>query len=750
MRLFYKKHLAFLCFLLICGALMGTFAPMIVKKVFIAILAFSLISFLIISIVKKSFNFFNNFVLPIVFAVFGLLYFTLFSENINAKIERFTSEVPTEIEATILNCSYYSNYLTSFDIRTHKIGEKNVNFKMHFVADRALDAVVGEKIRARVVLSDFENDGSFDEKHYYNSQGFYFVATEDGWNTSAIGKTKSFELFFINLNNKLCDRFDRALNDDASGLINAIFLGNRDDIANDVKRDFKRTGTYHLLALSGMHLSVLSYMLDRFLRTFRAKKGVRFILVSIAIVFYVALTGFGLSVLRSSIMVLATFAAYFLRARSDSFTNLCIAASFIILFSPASVSDIGFWMSVLATFGIIVTIPIETFIRLKIRRVLSKKWLKPLKSIVSGLIFSFAAILFTLPFSAFSFKAISLVGPIVTLLVSPFVSILLSLAPFLLLLTEIPFVSGVFAFSIEALTYVVTEVSSYFSNLENVYMSLNYPFVVFLVIPFFIVLAVLLVINLKHKFVIPLYVALFTIIFIILELLSVNSKLTYTEYFRYKENEYFSISFGGKNVLIDISDGSSSNLYNAATETTDIGNCEIEAMILTHLHKRHMSSLEKSSSRFMIRNIYIPSTLNDDEAFIASTIKAQMSAKGIDVITYDMGTDFSPLSGIQMNADRGYIKRSTHPVIMFNLTGRANLSYIGSSYFELGTQRSTGEIIVAGTHGPVCKKKFTLTADKNTKLVSLANEEIYSFASIAGETDALILKNTFMISNLSK
>ncbi|MBE6631748.1 MAG: hypothetical protein E7623_03510 [Ruminococcaceae bacterium] len=678
--------------------------------------------------------------MPLFFAVLGILHSYLYSAKIDNQLQRYTSDTEiSEIEATVLSASYKSNYLSTFDIRVHRINEEKVNFKMRFEAPYLLDVELGDKIISDVIISDIENDGSFDEKQYLNSKGIYFLASEPLPScTISEEKNSGIEIKLSSLNQIFSRIFKRVLDENSAGLIGALFLGNRDDLSDITKRDFKRTGCYHILALSGMHLAIISTMLDFILIILRLKKGPRFVISSVLIIFYVALSGFGLSVIRSAIMLLCTYTAYFLRAKKDSFTALLFAAAAIISFSPSAVRDIGFWMSVMATLGIIIASPFEILMRFKLRRCLRGFFGRLLKYTLSGLIMSFAAITMTLPFSCFCFGAISSVGPLVTLLLSSIVSVLLYLAPLLLLFCKIPFIAAFLAFIIDAASKLTVGIAGYFSEIEHVYVSLNYPFVKYAIPIFFIILFILMTVRLKHKIIIPLFVLVFAISFSLLEYIALNDDTVYVKYLRVKENEYICMSKNGENSIIDVSTGSFSGLYEAYNEALEIGYREIDTVVLTHVHKKHISALRKLSSKELLHSIMLPVPINETERPIAESIKYELEKEGVKVIYYDAGQNTANINGCAVSFDRNYIKRSSHPAIMLRICGDVNLTYVGSSYLEMNPIEITDENIILGTHGPICKNDFTVYPSSSTKTITIADEEINSYAHIEGANNAEI------------
>ena len=341
------------------------------------------------------------------------------------------------------------------------------------------------------------------------------------------------------------------------------------------------------------------------------------------------------------------------------------------------------------------------------------------------------------PFSCFCFGGVSLLGPLTTLLLSGAVSLILVTAPIALIISWIPFVSDL-VFYIGALgARFVLLISEMLSELENIFVSLEYEFVPFLTIPFLAVLFILLMVKLKRKWIISVFIVFWLLIFAVFEFVAINARTLTFEYTNLGKNEYFTISCGGRNVLVDVSDGSYSKLSTASTYASSKGYCELDAVILTHLHNRHINSLAKLSSAYMLRGVYLPEPETSAEAEIAKGIEDAMNFAKVSIFYYGED-DCIDANGVKLEIEKAYLKRSSHPVIGVTFSGRIDLKYFGSSYSEYD-EITSGERIIFGIHGPVCKQGFSVDASK-CLLLSFADEDVFSNCTIIGKGDANIVK----------
>lgn len=746
MNIFGKKPLALACFLFLISVIIGRLIP---SKICFAISAVTFFLTLIFFFTVKTKKIKVKIALIAIFIIAGYLHSAFFSFWRKDNVEIYeNTDTPAKIEAVVISRKYYSNYLTVVEIDARKINGEDVNIKMLKESDFASDVRAGDLICFEAFLSEFQNTEEFNEKQYYNSKGIYLRAEELPESCEILQTdVQTVSIFFGKINSKMSDIITKRLDKSSAALANAVFLGDRSSLENVVKRDFKRTGTYHLLALSGLHLSVLSVILDTVLLRLGIKKGYRYAVLPIFLTFYVAVTGFGVSVVRSAIMLFLTYVAYWVGKRKDPLTSLMIAATLIMLFSPESVFDVSLWLSISSTFGIIIFSPFSTWVSFKLRKIKSKRLRKAVNYIVSSFITSFSAMLMVLPLSCFYFDGFSIVGAVMTLILSPFISFILFISPLLLIFRSFDCLSKLFSFVLEKACHIIIESTSFASDLDNIYIPFDHISLKIIVLLFFIGFAFLLVINLKRKYLIALFVAVFVAALSVAKILVINLTPMTFEYVLDKNNEYIVFSENGDNVLVDISDGSFSSLSGAAKNASANGLGELDVLVLTHLHQKHIGSFYKLCQNYMVRTVLIPSPINEKEKEIALSILSEAESEGIACQIYRTGGLIKIFDKQSIVLSRDYIKRSTHPALMIDMSGEIGISYIGSSYPELGGDILSKNHIILATHGPICKNDFMIPIGDDTSYVFIADSEIAEYAKIGTEklSDHRVIKDVSYI-----
>ncbi len=138
-------------------------------------------------------------------------------------------------------------------------------------------------------------------------------------------------------------------------LAEALLLGRREEIDPVLYERFRRSGSLHLLALSGLHLGILYgfvYLVFRFLR-----KRIRTIVASSAMLFYLFLVGWRPSLERATAMLLITAVGFSLDRELQPLNILSLAAALLVIARPYYAFDLSFQLSFLALLGILLAGP---------------------------------------------------------------------------------------------------------------------------------------------------------------------------------------------------------------------------------------------------------------------------------------------------------------------------------------------------------------------------------------------------------
>jgi len=139
-------------------------------------------------------------------------------------------------------------------------------------------------------------------------------------------------------------------------IVRALVLGDRSLISEELRESLNATGTAHLIAISGLHVSVLAMLLTLGLRRFTSRRRAALIVLPPLMV-YGALIGFTPSFVRALTMFAVLGVAHAAGLPSDPVTRLAAALLGFVLFKPLAIADGGFVLSFSATAGIILLMP---------------------------------------------------------------------------------------------------------------------------------------------------------------------------------------------------------------------------------------------------------------------------------------------------------------------------------------------------------------------------------------------------------
>ncbi len=211
------------------------------------------------------------------------------------------------------------------------------------------------------------NPGQFDYRRYLQRQGHnirVIMSVENAGNVKLTGENHGNILFRGIYGLK--DRFLAVINSSAlpgsDTTLAGLILGDRSEIPREVIEDFKRTGTLHFLAISGLHVGILVLTVYSLLQILRVPKMAIVLLIIVLAGTYALMTGLKPPVFRATLMVIFIFGAYLVRRQWDFASGIAAAVMVMLILNPNDLFNIGFQLSVSGVLGIVYLAPrIETF-----------------------------------------------------------------------------------------------------------------------------------------------------------------------------------------------------------------------------------------------------------------------------------------------------------------------------------------------------------------------------------------------------
>ncbi len=320
----------------------------------------------------------------------------------------------------------------------------------------------------------------FDEEKYYAGLDIQWIATAE--KVSIINKPINLYYYRDLARQGIKNITEKLFDSEQSSIINAILLGDKSAINPEIRGLYTLSGTAHVLALSGLHIGVISFVIYVFIGLFK-NHHIKFGTFVLIILLYNFITEFQPSAVRASLMaIFILFAKYY----QKQYTLLNIASVVIlvsIIFSPNLIYSVSFQMSSLAILGIALFFnPINSFLK----NIISDK-IKILEFIRGSIAITFSASATLAPLVAYYFKTFSLISFVANLFVVPIFSLVLIGSLLAIIISLISFsIASYYAYFVTFLLLLTNKINqilisipfSYISGEVSLYYSLFFSFVI--------------------------------------------------------------------------------------------------------------------------------------------------------------------------------------------------------------------------------------------------------------------------------
>ena len=249
------------------------------------------------------------------------------------------------------------------------------------------------------VIENKNNPGEFDVKSFWNNKNIYqigFVGEQD-FRLLEYKEPNFFKQIFLSLREKLSSQLSTMLDENVLGVANALLLGDKQLLSAETRTHFSNAGAMHVLAVSGLHVGIVLYLLMFILGRFPKiiSKRTAVITAVIIIWIYAGITGFSPSVIRASFMFSMLVLAQISGRNFDAMNVLFFTAFVLLVIDPLLIYDIGFQLSYLAMIGIFSLYPaISKWFYI------NNKWIRKLWE---GTAVGIAAQAFTVPLTLYYF-----------------------------------------------------------------------------------------------------------------------------------------------------------------------------------------------------------------------------------------------------------------------------------------------------------------------------------------------------------
>lgn len=553
-------------------------------------------------------------------------------------------DAPVYIKAEIKGVSS-TVFSSVFDLSVYEVnGEKTDKFKLSlsvYGEIEAGDEEIGDTLETYAVFKTIEEAALSDSNlAYLKSNGYYIAADHSDYEGEGDeyenkekanfkitpANSRGLDYYLNSMRNHAKNTFFADIKfdyhdtkTDEACVVYGIFTGDKSYIGSSVKTDFKKAGISHVLSVSGLHLSILCWVIFSFLNFLGVHKKICCAAIILCCLSFMAFTGFSVSLIRAGVMTVLFYLAFLAGRKSDPLTSLFFAGTIVILLNPYNVLNIGFQLSFFATLGILSSSGLIGKINAEIDKFTGFKFIKRiLKILVSSFGISLAAIFFTLPFTAYNFKTLSLISPLTNLLTAPLVTPILVLALCLLIFSFVPFVPVIFGLPLFYITKFLLGLTKYLASFKYSYISVESTngtrFYMFALIFLFCVILFFAAPKMpEKKFLRPLLLAVLVSGFFAMSASLIYPRLSFAgsvraAYYSDDKNQniiLFQSDYDAADI-IDFTHGTSSHVGPVYDIMLENGAVRINSVILTDYRKRHVQMLKKYMEYSEIKTVCIP------------------------------------------------------------------------------------------------------------------------------------------------
>ncbi|MCH5350283.1 MAG: ComEC/Rec2 family competence protein [Oscillospiraceae bacterium] len=298
-----------------------------------------------------------------------------------------------------------------------------------------VDGVINDDVRAKVICytDDFggeigdpvsligtaealKDSYTFSSQSYYKAKGIYLRINNVKYVSCKPGK--GFSLFAVvnRYRSHIIKTVSEYMDEDGQGVMAAMLFGDKSDLESSQKTLMYRAGIGHIMAVSGVHLTVICAFFSFFISRLPINKYCRFGLLLVPISCFVLLAGMSNSVIRAAVMLIIVYGAGLFRRQSDVFNSLGIAVILLTVTDPFAVRDASFLLSAAGVFGIGVAAP-------QAIKLIEEK--HKLGAIAKSAVMSLCVTLVVFPVSMLYFDEVSVMSPISNLLLLPICELIL-------------------------------------------------------------------------------------------------------------------------------------------------------------------------------------------------------------------------------------------------------------------------------------------------------------------------------------
>ena len=308
------------------------------------------------------------------------------------------------------------------------------------------------------------NPNVFDYKTYMERQEIYHSITlRPNQNVIPIGTINNLSQYGSHLRAIVNERLNNSnLNTDSKAIIQALLIGQRQNIDREIYSNYINSGAVHLLAVSGLHVGIITLILGWLLSPLKyLKYGALFSKLTIIILiwFYAITTGASASVCRAATMFSFLILGTLLQRPTKPVNNLAVSALVLLIVKPNFIYDVGFQLSYLAVLGILIIHPM-------LHKIFhpKNKWVNYFWSLTTV---SLAAQIGVFPLTIFYFKQLPILFLVTNIMLLPVIGVFIVLSLLAIIFNGMQKVDHLLETGIDVINQYITNVVKWIGTNDN-------------------------------------------------------------------------------------------------------------------------------------------------------------------------------------------------------------------------------------------------------------------------------------------
>jgi competence protein ComEC len=237
----------------------------------------------------------------------------------------------------------------------------NIGMLAYFQADgNAASLKGGDIVIMAAELREINNPGNpfeFDYAKFQKFKGFIFQSFPRTGRWKRIGHREGLKTIAFAMRDRLLGLYEKyGIRGNEYAVVSAFTLGCKDSLNPLMIKSFATAGAMHFIAVSGLHVGIIFYILNILFRFPRKKmwlRGLKTALIIVILWFYALITGLSPSVIRATVMFTIIQAGISLNRPVNIYNVLAATAYFMLLSDPSQLSEMGFQLSFISVLGIV-------------------------------------------------------------------------------------------------------------------------------------------------------------------------------------------------------------------------------------------------------------------------------------------------------------------------------------------------------------------------------------------------------------